>query len=153
MRGSLLDSEWREKLPPICTGCGYNLTGIKSERCPECGRRIVWTELKKNAKTLYHSLRQVEDVNLILGVGVYLGAAGAAFVLVFWFMEIAALGRLAGFFLGIATFGTGVQVFRARRFPEWADEFLPAKPNYIKGAAVAMFGLAVIALAVFLPPR
>lgn len=24
--------------PPRCSGCGYNLTGLVSERCPECGR-------------------------------------------------------------------------------------------------------------------
>jgi predicted RNA-binding Zn-ribbon protein involved in translation (DUF1610 family) len=29
--------------PPICITCGYNLTSLTSERCPECGWQINWT--------------------------------------------------------------------------------------------------------------
>jgi hypothetical protein len=25
-----------------CAGCGYNLTGLESDHCPECGRRFRW---------------------------------------------------------------------------------------------------------------
>ena len=27
-----------EKLPKFCAGCGYNLHGLTSNQCPECGR-------------------------------------------------------------------------------------------------------------------
>ncbi len=37
---------WRnrqiELLPPICPSCNYNLTGIRPDRCPECGLKLNW---------------------------------------------------------------------------------------------------------------
>ena len=29
----------RRGVTPHCAGCGYNLTGLTGERCPECGVR------------------------------------------------------------------------------------------------------------------
>jgi len=153
MRGSLLDTEWREKLPPICTACGYNLTGVRSYRCPECGRQNHRLELRDRARRVYHSLKQAEDVNLIVGIGVNLGVAAAAAFFLFWYFRLDVIGRLAGLFLGIGTLGTGVQVFRARGFPDWALEHMTTKPHYIKGIAVTFFGLAILALTVLLPAR
>jgi predicted RNA-binding Zn-ribbon protein involved in translation (DUF1610 family) len=152
MRGGLFDSTWREKLPPICPGCGYNLTGIESTRCPECGRGIVWTELRTNARTVYHALRQVEDVNDVLNVGVYLGSAALVIVLLFFWLDWAVgLARVVGFFLALATLGAGLQALRVRRFPEWAEEHLLQRPNYPKAAALILGAVAIIALAIFLP--
>ena len=43
IRGQLLmyleQAAKRERLP-MCLGCGYNLRGMTSDRCPECGMRI-----------------------------------------------------------------------------------------------------------------
>lgn len=46
IRGQLLmyleQAAKRERLP-MCLGCGYNLRGMMSDRCPECGMRIHGT--------------------------------------------------------------------------------------------------------------
>lgn len=148
------ESIWREKLPPICPGCGYNLTGIESTRCPECGRAVLWTELRTNARTLYHALRQVEDVNDVLTFGTYLGASALAIVGGFCALGWAVgLARVVGFVLALGTIGTGLQVFRVQRFPEWATDLLPQRPNYLRAACVVLMGLTGIALAIFLPNR
>jgi predicted RNA-binding Zn-ribbon protein involved in translation (DUF1610 family) len=154
MHGKPLETTWREKLPPICPGCGYNLTGLESRRCPECGRHIIWSELRTNAKTAYHALRQVEDVNDMLGAGVGLGIAALALILVFfWINWGEGLARVVGFFLAMGALGAGLQVFRVRRFPEWAAEYLPDRPNYFKAVAIVMLALLTMVLAIFLPSR
>ena len=154
MLGRPIESGWGEKLPPICPGCGYNLTGLESARCPECGRYVSWTELRANAKAVYYALRQVEDVNDMLGVGVALNVAALLLILIFFLISWGeGLARVVGFFLALGALGAGLQVFRVRRFPEWAAEFLPARPNYLKAIAIVMFALLVMALAVFMPSR
>lgn len=30
--------EWLKRSPGECAGCGYDMRGLKAERCPECGR-------------------------------------------------------------------------------------------------------------------
>ncbi|MFQ5413699.1 MAG: hypothetical protein ACE5E6_04490 [Phycisphaerae bacterium] len=38
---------WRRArhAPPVCPGCGYNLSGLTQCRCPECGRTYRLDEL------------------------------------------------------------------------------------------------------------
>ncbi|GMU37901.1 MAG: hypothetical protein KJ057_11905 [Phycisphaerae bacterium] len=38
---------WREArgAPPACPACGYELTGLKACRCPECGREFTLEQL------------------------------------------------------------------------------------------------------------
>ncbi len=151
MHARLIQEGWNEKLPPICPGCGYNLTGIQSRRCPECGRGILWHELRTNARTTYHALRQVEDVNDLLSVGLWLGIGGLVILLLFYAVDLGGLGRVLGFFLGLATIGSAVQVFRVRRFPPWAKEFLTVHPNYLRSLGTILLGFTVMVLAVFLP--
>ena len=38
--------EWRLPLPPTCRRCAYNLTGLRDERCPECGTPFTWREVR-----------------------------------------------------------------------------------------------------------
>ena len=148
------DTTWREKLPPICPGCGYNLTGIESARCPECGRPVSWIELRTNARTIYHALRLVEDVNDVVSFGLYLGGASLLIVLGCYALGIAvSLARVVGFVLALGALGTGLQAFRVRRFPEWAAEMLKHKPQFGKAACIILLALVTLVLAMFLPKR
>jgi hypothetical protein len=96
-------------------------------------------------------MQQAEDMNMILGVGVFTGVAGAVLVVGLWFLGWSGLSALAGLFLGFATFGAGAQVARAKRLPHWAREYMTVKPDYIKAAMVTLFGAAIMAAAIFLP--
>jgi predicted RNA-binding Zn-ribbon protein involved in translation (DUF1610 family) len=154
MQTGTTDNHWREKLPPICTGCGYNLTGLASRNCPECGQYITWSEVRANAKVALHALREVEDVNDVIDFGVYLGAGGLLLILVCYGLNFAAgTARVFGFLLGLATLGAGLQVLRVRRFPEWSREFLTIQPKFGKAVSLIFFALGVMALAVLLPKR
>ena len=35
--------------PPRCPGCGYNLSGLRQCRCPECGKEYTLEELFQTA--------------------------------------------------------------------------------------------------------
>ena len=153
MNRGYIGRDWTEKLPPVCSKCEYNLTGISSEQCPECGTTIYWLDVQRNAKKVYHSLKQTEDFNDLVDVGPYLGTAGAFFILFFWLVRWAdGLGRVMGVVLALLTIGCGMQILRSKRVPEWARDLVEVEPKYIKAVVNIAFGLMLIALAIFLPP-
>lgn len=60
----------RRGAEPRCRGCGYNLTGIESERCPECGRVL-------GANAIVHGTRRRRPWRIGIGVLLLLLAGGA----------------------------------------------------------------------------
>jgi amino acid transporter len=49
---------WRRWVPPedapvgMCPGCGYNLYGLRDQRCPECGRPFTFEEIRSTPQSL-----------------------------------------------------------------------------------------------------
>ena len=150
----LLGHEWRERIPPICPECGYNLTGLPDNRCPECGYVYSRQDVARNARNMVYQLQALRDVNEILKVGLYLGGAAALFFIAARLTGtggILVLARIACVFMGLPTIGLGLQVFRVKRLPPWAREFVPTEPHYGRGAATAALGLLLILAALLVP--
>lgn len=40
---------------PLCGNCDYNLTGLESNRCPECGLLFIEGEFIKGSRTSSHT--------------------------------------------------------------------------------------------------
>lgn len=140
----LFSRNWREKLPPICPHCEYNLTGITSGRCPECGGAFLWGEMQQRAKRIYHELQCLDDMNEMVRIGYFVVAAGLTCLFLFEFLGLPILGRGLALLLGIGGFGAGVQIFRAQKLPRWTREYMPLVPNYAGGWINVLLGLSLV---------
>ncbi len=152
----LLGDEWREALPPICLDCGYDLTGLPSNRCPECGNVFVRADVVRQARQLRNQLRQLRTSNDLLRFGWYLGlgaGGGLAILAVLGFVvhpEFRTMGSIFGLFGGVPTTGLGLQVLRVLRLPVWARERMEGGPDVYRGVALAMLGLGMLVASVLL---
>jgi hypothetical protein len=147
----MLGNEWRERLPPICPECGYNLTGLPDNRCPECGYIYSRNDVRRNAQNMVYMIHQLKDVNDVARIGLWIGLAAAAVMVLAKLCGVFSLGRIVGILAGLPTIGLGLQVFRVRQLPDWAVDFMPIKPGYSRGMLVALLGLVLLVAAALAP--
>ena len=142
---------WIYKLPPICPQCGYNLTGLTSPRCPECGRVFHRKEVEQRARELSHEMLRLKDVNEVPGCGLKVVIGGFVFFGLTKLVGFKSVPGVVGLLVGVLAFGLGLSVFRARRLPSSVIEELPAPPNYMLGLGVAALGILLVVLSLILP--
>ena len=152
----LLGDEWNEVLPPICLDCGYDLTGLPSNRCPECGNIFVRGEVKQQARYMRNQLRQLRNCNELLRFGWYLGLSAAGAMVVLGFLGglvdpgFRSVGGLFGLLGGFPTIALGLQVMRIMKLPAWARERMENPPDVYKGVALAILGAGLLVAGVLL---
>ncbi len=135
-----------------CPGCGYNITGLYSRRCPECGRTIRMREVRRLAADLAWKAMEVEGLNGAMLVGLKIAAVGFALWGLGQALGIAGgaapfLGRICGMIAGLVSFLLGMGYIRVFRLPLAARQRLSEQPNPLLALGSVGLGLILMLLA------
>jgi hypothetical protein len=170
---------WTLPIPPTCPRCAYILTGLPSNRCPECGTLFKWGEVQKRAGRIWSSVHRLRHANRDAKVGLIIGLASWGVLGAVHLLSMvdpgriplvrgpvaAALGKLVKTIVQVApaidflavltavvTMVLGVQAFNIRRVPLTVRPYLrDPKPDLMLGAGTTLLGLLLLAGAIILP--
>jgi len=139
-------------IPPFCMGCGYDLTGGVSDRCPECGQVFVPKEWQRCVAQLKEQLRELQEGGQWVQVGLWTGCGGAAVALAGLFAPDGCLKTVLRGVAGISAFVAiflALNLFRVGRLPGWVHGRMEVSRRYSVPAAVTvLLGVGVLALVI-----
>ena len=139
---------------PLCLVCGYDMRGLHSGRCPECGNSFVYREWERAVRDAKADIAQVEDFFrwvswawklVVFGIALFLTTLipGAPLWRVF--------ARVAALISGAIAFLLAINILRIRRVPTWARSHFTVPPDYSSALVGILGGAALVLAAIFLP--
>jgi len=146
--------EWRHRLPPICPTCGYNLTGLPKDRCPECGTHFDLREVRHQANYILPMIDRLSRVNRDARMGLIISLVGWAAVGISRLPGLSPIAPVIDFTAGLAAILTlilGSQILNIWRVPAWAREYIADPPNMMLAAGAIFLGLTLL-VGVFVLP-
>ncbi len=130
----------------VCPTCDYNLTGLTSRRCPECGAEFTLLEARMRGVEVSDSVRRMMRLVRIDQIKTYVGVA--CIVVSFWYQNVTP-GSVSGW-LGLQISPVGVLMLAL--MPMMFIIIWGYKHVWDRSWSDAIFlaGAASVALAVFL---
>jgi hypothetical protein len=141
------------RLPPICPQCGYNLTGLNSNRCPECGHVFMRRDVARISQEMNTMIGRFRNWRSRIRAGACVALAAGALLGIGKLVgdPVESLARTATVFGGLIAFGLGMNVLLIYRYPSFVREQITPPPDPLLGLGVGALGLADIGLALLLP--
>jgi hypothetical protein len=142
--------EWRIPIPPTCPCCGYNLTGLPSNRCPECGLVFNWKIVRRRAGQVWSAVNSLRNANRDAVGGLKIVGLGWLFMIPVAFLGLGVLGCVLRVIIAsaaILALVLGSQVLSIRRVPKWARVYIEGPPTKVAvGAAAIVLSLVLLAV-------
>ena len=139
--------DWRSPLPPTCAKCSYNLTGLTSDRCPECGTPFKWKEVQRRAARTWTLAMRLRHANQDARMGIILALGG-------WFTMglvrvvapfFSSLADVLAFLAALVATVLGAQVLNVRQVPPWARTYISnPPPSMLLGTTAILLGLLLL---------
>ncbi len=145
--------DWHLPIPPTCRKCDYCLTGLRENRCPECGTLFRWQEVHKRAARTWAVANRLRHANQDSITSIIMGLAGwmvlGLFHLVGWDNFLI---RMMVFLIALLTLVLGSPVLKLGRVPKWARVCLGDRPPIIwYGALALLLGFSLLAGVLIIP--
>jgi len=144
-----------EDPPLFCLACGYDLRGMASGRCPECGHAFVLNDWRREVAAVQSRMRDLDEALRWIPVGWKVVTVGVALRLFGFAPGVTGMGDLlirgATFVCGFVGFFLGANIWRIRTLPAWARDRLTTQPNYMGATMSIAGGSLLLIVAVVLP--